>query len=319
MRRSTLSAVIVTAAISLAACTSPSTSPSTSASTSPSTPSFAAASAQASASAPASAAPSAVAAVPTDQLIFPDKLVVCSDIPYPPLEFFDAAGNPTGSDIDIATEIATRLGLTVQIENSVFDTIIAAVTGGKCDIIISDQNITAERLAAVDMIPYFQAGQSFVVAKGNPKALNTTTDLCGKSIAAETGTTEVEYVNGTGDYKGKGLSKACTDAGKTKIDMKEFQKDTDALTALLGGQVDAYFADTPPAAYYTIQHPDQFELSGIPALQPIKAGISIPKDKTGLRDAVKAALLSMMTDGKYQEILKKYNVADGAVQPSDIK
>lgn len=319
MRRSTLSAVIVTAAISLAACTSPSTSPSTSASTSPSTPSFAAASAQASASAPASAAPSAVAAVPTDQLIFPGKLVVCSDIPYPPLEFFDAAGNPTGSDIDIATEIATRLGLTVQIENSVFDTIIAAVTGGKCDIIISDQNITAERLAAVDMIPYFQAGQSFVVAKGNPKALNTTTDLCGKSIAAETGTTEVEYVNGTGDYKGKGLSKACTDAGKTKIDMKEFQKDTDALTALLGGQVDAYFADTPPAAYYTIQHPDQFELSGIPALQPIKAGISIPKDKTGLRDAVKAALLSMMADGKYQEILKKYNVADGAVQPSDIK
>jgi polar amino acid transport system substrate-binding protein len=244
--------------------------------------------------------------------------VVCSDIPYPPLEFFDDAGNPTGSDIDIATGIAGKLGLTVQIENSVFDTIIAAVTGGKCDIIVSDQNITADRLKAVDMIPYFKAGQSFVVAKGNPKAINATTDLCGKKVAAETGTTEVDYVNGTGDYKGQGLSKACTDAGKPAIDMKEFPKDTDALAALLGGQVDSYFADTPPAAYHTIQHPDQFDLSGIPALAPAVVGISVPKDKTGLHDAVRAALLSMVADGSYVAILTKYHVQDGALTPADI-
>jgi len=266
-----------------------------------------------------SASAAAVATVPPDQLILAGKLVICSDIPYPPLEFFDSAGNPTGSDIDIGTEIAKRLGLTAQIENSVFDTIIAAVTGGKCDIVISDQNITADRLKAVDMIPYFQAGQSFVVAKGNPKAINATTDLCGKAVAAETGTTEVDYVNGVGDYKGKGLSKACTDAGKAKIDMKEFPKDTDALSALLGGQVDAYFADTPPAAYYTIQHPDQFELSGIPPLQPIKAGISVPKNKTGLHASVVGALQSMIADGSYGAILKKYNVEDGAVTASDVK
>jgi polar amino acid transport system substrate-binding protein len=251
-------------------------------------------------------------------LIFPGKLLVCSDIPYPPLEYFDDAGNPTGSDIDIATGIAAKLGLTVQIENSVFDTIIAAVTGGKCDIIVSDQNITADRLKAVDMIPYFKAGQSFVVAKGNPKAINATTDLCGKSVAAEQGTTEVDYVNGTGDYKGKGLSKACTDAGKPAIDMKQFQKDTDALTALLGGQVDTYFADTPPAAYYTIQHPDQFDLAPIPPLAPAVVGISVPKDKTGLHDAVRAALLSMVADGSYLTILTKYHVQDGALTPADI-
>jgi polar amino acid transport system substrate-binding protein len=260
--------------------------------------------------------------VPAGGLIFPGKLVVCSDIPYPPLEFFDDAGNPTGSDIEIATGIANKLGLTVQIENSVFDTIIAAVTGGKCDIIVSDQNITPDRLKQVDMIPYFKAGQSFVVAKGNPKAINTTLDLCGKSVAAETGTTEVDYVNGTGDYKGKGLSKACTDAGKPAIDMKQFQKDTDALTALLGGQVDTYFADTPPAAYYTIQHPDQFDLSGIPPLAPAVVGISVPKGAdgthTGLYTAVKAALLSMVADGSYQAILTKYHVQDGALTPADI-
>jgi polar amino acid transport system substrate-binding protein len=272
-----------------------------------------------SAAASPSPSPSIVATVPSSQLIFPGKLVICSDIPYPPQEFFDEQGNPTGSDIDIGTEIAKRLGLQAQVENAVFDTIIAAVTGGKCDIIISAQNITPDRLKQVDMIPFFQAGQSFVVAKGNPKAINTTDDLCGKAIAAESATTESDYIKGTGDYKGQGLSKACTDKGKSPIDLKEFQKDSDALLALSAGQVDAYFADSPVAGYYTVKQPDQFQLSGVPPLQTAKEGISVPKDKTGLRDAVKAALLSMINDGTYLTILKKYGVETGAIQASDIK
>jgi polar amino acid transport system substrate-binding protein len=271
-----------------------------------------------------SVAPTPVAVVPDGQLLFPGKLVICSDLPYPPFEFFDEQGNPTGSDIDLGTEIGARLGLTVEIENSVFDTIIAAVTGGKCDIVISDQNITEERLGQVDMIPYFKAGQSFVVAKGNPAGINTVDDLCGKAIAAETGTTEVQYLNGTGDYKGKGLSEACTKKGLGAIDAKEYTKDTEALSALLGAQVDAYFADSPVAGYYVVQHADQFELSAIPPLEPIKVGISVPRDPTtkghtGVYDAVKAALLSMVADGTYTTILSKYGLESGGLTAADIQ
>jgi polar amino acid transport system substrate-binding protein len=68
-----------------------------------------------------------------------------------------------------------------------------------------------------------------------------------------------------------------------------------------------------------VQHPDQFELSAIPPLQPIKVGISVAKDKTGLRDAVKAALISMVNDGTYLTILKKYGVETGAILVTDIK
>jgi polar amino acid transport system substrate-binding protein len=250
-------------------------------------------------------------------LAFAGKLVICSDIPYPPQEFFDASGNPTGSDIDVGTEIAKRLGLTADIQNSVFDTIIAAVTSGKCDIIISAQNITADRIKQVDMIPYFQAGQSFVVATGNPAAINATTDLCGKKVAAETGTTEIDYLQGTGDYKGQGLSAACTKAGKAAINIKSFGKDSDALLALQSGQVDAYFADSPVAGYYTVQHPDQFALSGIAPLQPAFEGISVPQSNTGLRDAVQAALVAMINDGTYLTILKKYGDDSGAVTAAD--
>jgi polar amino acid transport system substrate-binding protein len=260
---------------------------------------------------------SPVATVPEDQLVTAGILTICSDIPYPPQEFFDEAGNPTGSDIDIASEIAKRVGLEPRVENSVFDTIIAALTGGKCDIIASAQNITDERLGQVNMIPFFKAGQSFVVAKGNPAGITTELDLCGKKVAAESGTTESDYVKGTGDYTGAGLNKKCTDGGKAAVDLQEFQKDSDALLALSAGQVDAYFADSPVAGYYTVQQPDQFELSGV-TVEIADEGISVAKDHKELGDAVAAALLSMVNDGTYVQILTKYGLQDSAVTADEV-
>lgn len=261
--------------------------------------------------------PVAIATVPPDQLVVTGHLTICSDIPYPPQEYFDAQGNPTGSDLDIGAEIATRLGLKVAVQNTVFDTIIAALQGGKCDIIISAQNITPDRLKQVDMIPFFQAGQSFVVAKGNPDAIKTTDDLCGKSVGVENGTTEADHLNGTGDYKTSGgLSKACTSAGKPAIDVKPYQKDSDALLALQTNKVATYFTDSPVAGYYVTQHPDQFELVAGVTLDPIKEGISVGKGTSGptqLEISVKAALQSMIDDGTYLKILTKYNVQSGAV------
>ncbi len=281
----------------------------------PSTPSGSVSGTPTTSQAPATPVGSPAGQIPDNELIFPGKLIICSDLPYPPQEFFDDQGNPIGSDIEIGQEIAARLGLTPEIQNSVFDTIIAALTGGKCDIIISAQNITSDRVKQVDMIPFFQAGQSFVVAKGNPAGIKTQDDLCGKKIAAETGTTEVDYLKGTGDYKGQGLSAACTSGGKPAINTKAFGKDSDALLALQSGQVDAYFADSPVAGFYTVEHPDQFELSGVPPLGVALEGISVNKDPAHaeLVSAVQQTLIAMINDGKYLDILKKYGVDSGAV------
>ena len=186
------------------------------------------------------------------------------------------------------------------------------MTGGKCDIIISAQNITAARKKQVDMITYFQAGPVLRGGQGQPQNIKTQQDLCGKAIAAETGTTEVDYLNGTGDYQGQGLSEQCTKAGKAKINVKTFPKDSDALLALQGGQVDAYFADSPVAGYYTVQHPEAFELSGL-TLGVAKEGISVSKDHPELRQAVQRALSSMVSDGAYLAILTKYGLESGNV------
>ena len=245
--------------------------------------------------------------------------MVCSDLPYPPQEYFDANGNPIGSDIEIAQGIAARLGLTVQVVNSVFDTIIPALTGGKCDIILSAQNINPDRLGQVDMIPYFQAGQAFLVQKGNPANIKTTTDLCGKTVAVEAGTTMLDYLSGTGTSKGAGLPKICSDAGLQPVVAKPFQKDSDALAALQAGTADAYFSDLPVVIGYANAQPDQFEVSPVPQIEPALEGISIgkPADPTQahspIYDAVKTALLAMLADGSYQAILTKYGVEQGAI------
>jgi polar amino acid transport system substrate-binding protein len=265
-----------------------------------------------------------VAQIPAASLSQANHLMVCSDIPYPPMEFFNANGDPQGLDIEIGNEIGSRLGLKVQYVNSVFDTIVAAVTSGKCDIIISSMNITADRAKQLNWIPYFQAGQSFVTVKGNPNKINTPMDLCGKAAAAESGTTEADYLQGTGDYKDKGLTQACVAAGKQPINVVVTAKDTDALQQLQAGKVVVYSADSQVAAYYTVLHPDQFELAaGGQVLEPAPVGIGIPcggqadctnAPLTPVGQAVQAALKSMVADGTYLKILTKWNLATGAVK-----
>ncbi len=267
-----------------------------------------------------SAAASPVATVPDDELSFPGKLVVCIDIPYPPQEMFDEQGNPTGADPDLATEIATRLGLQVQIENSVFDTIIAAVTSGKCDIIISAQNITADRLGQVNMIPYFKAGQAFVVAKGNPEGITEALDLCGKAVAAETGTTEVDYVNGHRRLRGHGWPEQamhrCRQARQWTC------RNSRRMTRPCWHSPAARWRRTSPTRRSPVTTPPSSRTSssspGV-TVEIANEGISVPKDKEGLAAGVVAALQSMANDGKYQEILAKYGLEDGAVDVSDME
>jgi polar amino acid transport system substrate-binding protein len=312
--RSRIASVLAIAALVASACSS------TAATTAPTAAPTTAPGQTAAPTAVPTAAPTAaptqkvVGTVPADQLVVAGRLTICSDIPYPPQEFFDKNGDPTGSDIDLGNEIANRLGLKMAVQNTVFDTIIAALKGDKCDIIISAQDINAGRLKEVDMIPYFNSGQAFVVAKGNPAAIKATTDLCGKSVGVENGTTEADHLNGTGDYKpADGLNAQCLAAGKTKIDVQPFAKDSDALLALQSNKVVVYFTDAPVAGYYTVQQPDQFELAPGLLLSAVKQGISVSKDKTGLSAAVKASLQSMIDDGSYVTILTKYGLQANAV------
>ena len=253
-----------------------------------------------------------IASVSPEELLFAEKLLFCTDLPRPPMAFYDDEGNPIGFDVDIAREIAGRLGLTAIAVNSLASSIIDAMTVGKCDVVISSLAITAEQKEVANFVTYFQAGHSLVVGKDNPENIHTQEDLCGKSIAAETGKAQADYLAGTGSYEGKGLSAACEAAGLDPIDLRTFGRDDDALLALQSGQVDGFFTNSPVAGYYVVQHPDSFDLSGL-TLGVAKAGIAVPKDRPDLEAQVRRAVSAIVRDGTYLSLIEQWGLQEGSV------
>jgi polar amino acid transport system substrate-binding protein len=253
-------------------------------------------------------------------LVKSGNLTVCSDTSYPPQESLDSSNKAVGSDIDLATEIAKRMNLTLSVKSTVFDSIIPALQGSNCDIIISAQTITKERQAAVDMIPYFAAGQSFVVLKGNPQNINTVEDLCGKTVAAEKGTIEADHVTGAGSgYDAtNSLNATCTAKGKAAITLQVFDADTAALAALQASTVAAHFTDEPVAGFEVVNGNGAFQLVPAMTLERGAEGISVLKTNNPLRDAVKKALLDMISDGTYNTILTKWGVQSGEITAADV-
>jgi polar amino acid transport system substrate-binding protein len=229
------------------------------------------------------------------------KLVFCSDITYPPEESYKAGTTtPEGSDIDIGNDIARRMGVKAQFDNTGFDGIIAALLAKKCDAIISGMNDTPERRKQVAFVDYLKVGQSFMVKSGNPEHITSIASLAGKAASVETGTTNKDYLDAQ--------SKQLKSQGKKGIKVVSFPKDTDAANALKTGKVDAYFGDAPVAAYYIEKDPSSFAVGGTP-VNPIPIGIAILKSDTELQTAVKQAVDAMYADGGMQQILVRWKLA----------
>jgi polar amino acid transport system substrate-binding protein len=236
-------------------------------------------------------------------------LAFCSDITYPPEESYKAGTTtPEGSDIDIGTDIARRMGVKARFDNTGFDGIIAALLAKKCDAIISGMNDTPERRKQVAFVDYLKIGQSFMVQSGNPAHITGLASLSGKSASVETGTTNRDFL--------EAQNKTLQSQGKKPIKIVTFPKDTDAANALKTDKVDAYFGDSPVVAYYIEKDPKSFAIGGSP-VNPIPIGIAIRKSDTELQSAVRKALAGMYADGTMNKILVKWLLtkAVGTVTP----
>jgi polar amino acid transport system substrate-binding protein len=245
------------------------------------------------------AAAGAATITPPSAIKSAGKIVWCSDITYPPEEFY-VGTKPSGSDIDIGNAISQLMGVKAEFDNTGFDGIIAALLGNKCDAIISGMNDTPERAKQVSFVDYLSVGQSLMVKKGNPAHIKGLSSLAGKSVSVEVGTTNKDFL----DAANKKLSK--------KMDIVTFPKDTDAANALKTGKVDAYFGDSPVVAYY-IQKDSSFAFAGSP-INPIPVGIAIQKKNTELKAAVQKAVTRLYANGQMKKILAKWHMSAFALK-----
>src|SRR6478672_5945400 len=108
------------------------------------------------------------------------KLTVNST--YAPMEYRDPASNElVGLDIDLANELAKRLGgLKIVWSETPFAELIPSLQTKRADFIISGISDRSSRREAADFIDYLTTGpQFFVLAES---AAKSATDLCGMKV-----------------------------------------------------------------------------------------------------------------------------------------
>lgn len=226
-------------------------------------------------------------------------LTVGSDASYPPQEYIGADGVAVGFDIDVAQELASRMGLQLKVVNFKFDDIIPALNAGQFDAVISAMSITDDRKKVVNFVQYFSAGQAVLVKKGNPLNIKALTDLSGHTAAVEQGTVEETTLTD--------LNTQLKAAGKPAVTVLTYGTDTDAVDQLRVGRADATLHDAPVAVYYTHISPDAFEV-GISSFSGQPEGIAVAQNNQPMLDAVNKAITAMQQDGTMDAILTKWGL-----------
>lgn len=227
------------------------------------------------------------------------KIVYCSDMTGPPLEFLDENTKPVGSDIDIGEEIAKRFGVKAEWNNIPFKGLIPALLAKQCDAILSQLFDKPERREAIGLVDYMNSSEALLVRAGNPQKIHGLEDLSGKKVAVENGTTIQDLL---GEQ-----SKKFEAAGKKPIDVVVFPKDTDALQQLQIGQADAYGTTLETGAYYMQKAPNTFEVGG-PPFHQILTAIGFRKDDAAMATALQKTIDAMKADGSLARILKKWGL-----------
>ena len=264
---------------------------------------FAACGSTNSGSAPTSSTPAATVkasiAAPKD-LVTSGTLTVGSDTTYPPQEFVDTTtGQAVGFDIDLITAIAQHMGLKTVVKKASFDTIIDDLSAHRYDVVISAVTINDQRKQKADFVPYFSAGESLLVQKGNPDKITTVKDLCGKNVGVQAATVELDGLNAA--------SKACKAAGKPAINLTVLKDQTDVIQLLANRRVVATYQDSPVTDYYLSQNSGQFEIGGT-VVNAAAEGIAVRKGDTSMFTAMQAAFKSIKDDGTYDNLFNKWHL-----------
>ena len=222
-------------------------------------------------------------------LVAADTLTVCTDSPYPPMEF-EENGEFTGFDIELMRAIADDLGLDLAVVNSGFDPITSglAMEAGDCDIAAASITITEEREENIDFSDgYFSGDQSLLTSKDS--GIQTLADTSGKNLGVQTGTTGEEYAN----------------ANASDANIVAFENPGDLILALTAGEVDAVLQDIVTNGDAALNNAD-FILVEQYATDEFYGFAVKEEGSEALLAAVNESLAKVTDDGTYDEIFAEF-------------
>ncbi len=218
------------------------------------------------------------------------KLTMSTNAQFPPYEMTTDDGGFEGIDVEIATAIAEKLGLELDILDMDFDSALLAVQQGKSDIVMAGVTVNEDRLLVMDFTDSYATGVQVVIVK---EGSDVTMDNMGEGlIGTQRGTTGNIYC--TDDYGEEHV--VAYDDGFT------------AVQALMNGQVDCVVIDNAPAQEFVKNNAGLTILDTEYAVEDYAIGLN--KGNTALLDAINGALAELISDGTVQSIVDKYIPAE---------
>lgn len=229
-----------------------------------------------------SAAPNDTATGKLAEIKKAGKIVLGTSAEYAPYEFhknIDGKDQIVGFDIEIAKEIAKDLGVELEIKDMQFTTLVAELKMGKVDFVLAGMTPDEDRKKSVDFSKnYYEAAQAIFVRSEDKDKFKMMTDLEGKAIGAQLGTTQEDIAKGIKDAKVKSL-------GKT----------TELVLELKSKKVDAVIVELPVAQGYVNQNPD-LALTDIVPESPGGSAVAVNKGETALLAEIQKTLDRLMAD-----------------------
>jgi len=220
-------------------------------------------------------------------------LIVGFDQDFPPMGFVGDDGEYTGFDLELAQEVAKRLGLEYKAQPIAWDSKDMELESGNIDCIWNGFTMTGREDDYTWTEPYMANQQVFVVA--NDSDINSQADLAGKIVEVQADSS---------------AEAALKEAPELTATFKELLTTADYNTAFMDlemGSVDAIAMDVIVAGYQIEQRGESDKYVILDeTLSSEEYGIGFKKGNEELRDKVQGALDEMAADGTMAEISEKW-------------
>ena len=217
-------------------------------------------------------------------------IVMATNAYFQPYEYYDG-DKIVGIDAEIAAAIAEKLGMTLQISDMEFGSIITAVMEGKADFGMAGMTVTEERLQSINFSSSYANGvQSIIVKEGS--AIKSVDDLYAEGVTYKVG---VQLAT-TGDIY------SSDDFGDENV--MRYPNGNEAVIALANGDVDCVIIDNEPAKALVVEN------AGLTILDTSYAdedyAICVAKENTELLEKINVAIDELTADGTIDAIVAKY-------------
>ena len=218
-------------------------------------------------------------------------LIVGFDQDFPPMGFVGDNGEYTGFDLDLAKEVASRLGLEYKAQPVAWDSKDMELESGNIDCIWNGFTITGREDDYTWTTPYMANKQVFIVA--NDSDIKSQADLAGKVVEVQA------------DSSAEAALKENQDLANTFGQLLTTPDYNTAFMDLEQGAVDAVAMDVIVAGYQIKQRNADFKILD-DSLSEEEYGVGFKKGNTELRDKVQGALEEMAADGTLAKIADEW-------------